>query len=244
MKEPLVRMVNICKSFGRIRALDGVDFTVGHSEIVGLVGDNGAGKSTLIKILSGIYPANKGEIYFGGRKVKISNPKDAMRIGIETIYQDQALVDQMNVPRNFFMGMEIVKSIGPIKLLDMKKMDEESTKTLEKIGLHLKSINTPVKFLSGGERQGVAIGRALHFKAKLIIMDEPTMALSVLEAKRVLQFVKQLKRQGVSCIFITHNLYHVYPIADRFVILRHGKKVGDVRKKTTSINKLIKLIIA
>lgn len=243
MKEPLVKMVKICKSFGAIRALDSVDFAVGHSEIIGLVGDNGAGKSTLIKILSGIYPADKGEIYFEGRKVRIRNPKDAIRMGIETTHQDQALVDEMNVPRNFFLGAELVKSIGPIKLLDLKKMNEESMKGLEKIGLSLKSLNTPVKFLSGGQRQGVAIARALHFNSKLIIMDEPTMALSISETKKVLEFVKQLKDQGVSCVFITHNLYHAYPVVDRFVILSHGKKVGDVRKAETSISKLTKLIV-
>lgn len=185
--------------------------------------------------------ADEGEIYFEGKKVKISSPRDAMRLGIETVYQEQALAPEMSVARNTFMGREPVRSLV---LLDKKKMRRKSMETLRDIGLHVKSPDISVKFLSGGERQGVAIARVMHFKAKLLIMDEPTMALSVKDVQQVLQFVKQLKAQGISCVIITHNLYHVHPVADRFVILSHGRKVGDVRKEDASIDKLDELIVA
>ena len=236
-----MEMVNIHKRFGKVRALAGVNFVIEHEEIVGLVGDNGAGKSTLIKILSGIYPANEGQTFVEGRKVKISSPGDAMRMGIETVYQEQALAIQLSVARNIFMGREPVKFM---KFLDRRKMAKEPIRILKNIGLHIESPNKVVKLLSGGERQGVAIARAMYFKAKVLILDEPTIALSVKEAQQVLQFVRQLKDQGISSIFITHNLYHVYPIADRFVVLSHGKKVGDVRKEDISIDDLTKLIVS
>jgi simple sugar transport system ATP-binding protein len=232
-------MRDIHKRFGKVRALSGVDFAVGHNEIVGLVGDNGAGKSTLIKILSGIQVADKGEIYCEGRKVNISSPKDAMTLGIETVYQEQALVPEMSIPRNIFMGRE---PVGPVGLLNKKLMVEKSVEILKDIGLDMRSPNMAVKNLSGGERQGVAIARAMHFRARLLILDEPTMALSVKESQQVLQFVSRLKHQGTSCIFITHNFYHAYPIADRFVVLSRGKKVGDSRKEDTSIDKLVELV--
>jgi simple sugar transport system ATP-binding protein len=233
-------MINIHKWFGKYHVLKGVDFTIGYNEVIGLLGDNGAGKSTLIKILSGVYRADEGEIYVEGKKVSINSPKDARRLGIETVYQDQALVPEMNVIRNIFMGREPTK----LKLfLNIKKMEEEGTKILREIGLYTIPPNVSVKFLSGGEKQGVAIARAMYFRTKLLILDEPTAALSIKESQRVLEFVKTLKSQGVSVVFITHNLYHVYPVADRFVILSHGRKVGDIRKEETSVDELTSLII-
>jgi len=240
MGETLVEMKNIYKKFGEVYALKGVDFVIKRNEIVGLVGDNGAGKSTLIKILSGIYLADKGEIYFKGRRVHINSPKDAMKLGIETIHQDQALVNEMSVARNIFMGRELTKTLH---LLDKKKMREKSMEILTDIGLHLKSPDINVKSLSGGERQGIAIARAMHFNAKILVMDEPTTALSIREAQKILQFIKQLRNSGVSCVFITHNLHHVYPVADRFTILSHGRKINDIMKKDTSIEKLEQLIM-
>ena len=237
----LVEIVNIHKWFGKVHALKAVNFAIGYGEIVGLVGDNGAGKSTLVKILSGIHPANKGEIFVEGRKAKISSPKDAMRLGIETVYQDQALAPQMSIARNIFMGKEPARFMG---FLDMKKMAQESIRVLEDIGLHIESPNKIVKLLSGGERGGVAIGRAMYFKAKLVILDEPTAALSVKETHEILRFIAQLKGQGISFVFITHNLYHVFDIADRFVVLSHGKKVGDVDKEKISIEDLTQLVIS
>jgi len=240
---PLVQMVNIHKWFGRVYALKGVDFTVGYNEIVGLVGDNGAGKSTLIKILSGVYSPDEGEIYCDGKRVDFSSPKDAIKAGIETLYQETAVVNEMNIMRNIFMGREPVRRFGPIRWLDVKKMARESIRALEGVGLHLRSPLTLVKELSGGERQGVTIARAMYFKTKLLILDEPTNNLSVKESRKVLQFVRDLKNQGISSIFITHNLYHVYPVADRIVVMSHGK-VGDFKKEKTSVEELIRLIVS
>lgn len=239
-REPLVRMVNIHKWFGRVYALRGMDFELRWGETVGLIGDNGAGKSTLIKILSGYHQADQGEIYFEGQKVKISSPRDARRLGIETVYQEQALAPNLSIARNIFMGREPVRRWG---ILDQKVMNEESMRALENLGLRLRSPDLPVVTLSGGERQGVAIARALHFKAKLVILDEPTVALSVKEVGEVLEFVRQLQREGISVIFITHNLYHAYDIAERFVVMARGKKMADVEKKDTSPGELSRLVI-
>ncbi len=233
-------MVKIGKWFGKVQALEGIDFEVRHSEVVGLVGDNGAGKSTLIKVLSGYHPADKGEIYFEGKKVKITSSLHARKLGIETVYQEQALAPNLNISRNIFMGREPVRSLG---FMDKKSMDRESMEALESIGLHLRSPDALITMLSGGERQGVAIARALHFKAKLVILDEPTIALSVREAQQVLEFIRQLKREGISVIFITHNLYHVFPSADRFVVLTRGEKTADLPKKDTCIDDLFELIV-
>jgi len=240
MRKPLVEMVNIHKSFGSVQALRGVDFTVGYDEVVGLIGDNGAGKSTLIKILSGIYSPDKGEIYFEGKRVSFKSHMEPMALGIETIYQDTALVDEMSIARNIFLGRE---PIGSMNLLDKKTMAKESMKILRDIGIHVDSPYINVKSLSGGERQSVAIARAMYFKAKLLLLDEPTSALSVKEAQGVLEFVKQSKAQGVPSVFITHSLHHVYPVADRFIVLSHGKVVGDLRKEEASIEKLTELIL-
>jgi simple sugar transport system ATP-binding protein len=237
----LVRMVNIQKWFGKVHALKGVDFEVGPAEVVGLVGDNGAGKSTLIKILSGYHACDRGEIYFEGRKVDIASPRQARRLGIETVYQEQALVAYMSIARNIFMGREPVGALGFLK---QQTMRAESVEALGRIELHLRSPDELIEMLSGGERQGVALARALHFKAKLVILDEPTIALSIKESREVLEFILQLKRQGVAAVFITHNLYHAYPVAERFVVLNRGRKVADVRRAEVSIEKLSELIVS
>ncbi len=241
-KLPLVKLVNIHKWFGRVSALEGVDLSADYNEIVGLVGDNGAGKSTLIKILSGVYSPDKGEIRWEGKKINFSSPKDAIKLGIETIHQEAALVDKMNIMRNIFIGREPVIRLGPMGWLNMKKMASESMRALEGVALYLRSPQALVEELSGGQRQGVAIARAMYFKTKLLILDEPTNNLSVKESKRILRSVTELKEQGISSIFITHNLYHVYPIADRIVVLSHGKKVGEFKKEETSIDDLTELI--
>jgi simple sugar transport system ATP-binding protein len=239
-KKSLAKMVNMHKWFGKVHALKGVDFEVNNSEIVGLVGDNGAGKSTLIKVLSGFYPADEGEIYFEGKKETINSPRQARKLGIETVYQEQALVSEMSIARNIFMGREPVRPLG---FLNKKIMRNESMEALESIELYLRSPDTLIAMLSGGERQGVAIARALHFKAKLVILDEPTIALSIKEAQQVLEFIKQLRKEGIAAIFITHNLYHAFPVAERFVILNRGERVADVRKEDVSIDKLSDLIV-
>jgi simple sugar transport system ATP-binding protein len=237
----LVRMVNIDKWFGKVCALRGVDFEVGHSEIVGLVGDNGAGKSTLIKILSGFHTADRGETYFEGKKVRINSPKDAKALGIETVYQEQALAPHVSISRNVFMGREITKTLG---ILDRKQMHDESMKTIEKLGLRIKDSEAMVEALSGGQRQGVAIARVLYFKAKLVILDEPTIALSVKESQQVMDFMLQLRDEGISVIFITHNLFHAFQIAERFIVLSRGERLTDVKRRDTSIDHLSHLIIS
>ncbi len=236
----LVKMVNIHKWFGRVYALRGVDFEVRKGETVGLIGDNGAGKSTLIKILSGYHQADQGEIYFEGKKVSIRSPKDARTLGIETVYQEQALAPNLSISRNIFMGREPTRKFG---IIDKKVMDTESMQALANLGLKLRSPDLPVITLSGGERQGVAIARALHFKAKLVILDEPTVALSVKEVGEVLEFIRRLQKEQVSVIFITHNIYHAFDIAERFVVMARGKKMADVKKEETSIQGLSDLVL-
>lgn len=239
--EELVKMVGIHKWFGRVHALRGVDFEVKRPETVGLVGDNGAGKSTLIKVLSGYHQADRGEIYFEGKEVRMSSPRYARSLGIETVYQEQALAPDLSISRNIFMGREPVTT--RIGFLDRKAMDEDSMGALRSIGLQLRSPAVPVLTLSGGERQGVTIARALHFEAKLVILDEPTIALSVKEVQEVLEFISQLKKKGIAVIFITHNLYHIFSIADRIVVLAHGEKIADVKKEDTSVENLTHLIV-
>jgi len=240
--EPLVRMVNISKNFGTVQALKNVDFDVGYQEVMGLVGDNGAGKSTLIKILTGVFPPDTGEIYFEGKKVEIRSPKEARDLGIETVYQDLALIPIMSISRNFFLGREPVVQVGPFRFMDKRKMDATVKKVLSEIGINVRSPEEPVAILSGGERQSVAIGRALHFGAKLLILDEPTSALSVRETHKVLDFILEAKERGLSIIFITHNIYHVYSVADRFTILEHGRKVATFKRTEVSAEDIIEII--
>lgn len=239
--QPLVRMVDIHKWFGKVCALRGVNFTVNQSEIVGLVGDNGAGKSTLIKILSGFHTADRGEIYFEGRKVNINSPRVAKDLGIETVYQEQALSPHVSIARNVFMGREPTTFLG---FMNQRMMERESMGVITKLGLRIKDPDAVVEMLSGGQRQGVAIARVLYFKAKLVILDEPTIALSVKESQQVLDFVQQLKREGISVIFITHNIFHVHQAAERFFVLSHGEALTDVRKEDTTLDHLIDLIVS
>lgn len=236
----LLRMTGINKYFGKVHALEDIDFKISEAENVGLVGDNGAGKSTLIKIISGYHRAEKGQIYFEGKEVRISSPKDSRALGIETVYQEQALAPDLSISRNIFMGREPATALG---FLRKRVMDEESMDALKSMGLHLRSPNINISTLSGGERQGVAIARAFYFEAKLVILDEPTMALSVKEVREVFNFVNQLKRKGISVIFITHNLHHVFTISDRIVVLSHGKKLVDIKKEDTNVDELSEIIV-
>lgn len=236
----LVKMENVHKWFGQVYALRGVDFEVRRGETVGLLGDNGAGKSTLIKILCGYHQAEKGNIFFEGHKVRIQSPREAQNLGIETVYQDQALAPNLSIARNVFMGREPVKKFG---MLDKKLMDEESMRALSNLGLRIASPELPVITLSGGGRQGVAIARALHFKAKLVILDEPTVALSVKEVGEVLEFIKQLKKENISVVFITHNIYHAFSIAERFVVMARGKLLREVTREEVTLDRLNELVI-
>ena len=240
----LVRMDNICKSYGLVEALKGVNFTVGQSEIVGLLGDNGAGKSTLVKVLSGAVPATSGDIYMRGRKVAIRSTTDAIALGIETIYQDSALVNQLSIARNLFLGREPVKGPRFFDRLDDDKMNAVVGDLLKKVGI-TKDIppTTPISAISGGERQAVSIARALYFKSDLIILDEPTNNLGVEETRGVLRFVRSARDSGHSCIFIAHNIHHVFQVVDRIVVLRRGVLVADdIDPKKTSIE-AVELVI-
>jgi simple sugar transport system ATP-binding protein len=237
MSDELVRMEHVNKFFGRVQALNDVTLSVQRNEIVGLLGDNGAGKSTLIKILSGALRADSGDIYMHGRKVDIRNTSDAIAQGIETIYQDSALVTQLSIARNLFLGREPVKGPRLLDRLDQKAMNKVARDLLKRVGI-TKEIppTTPVSALSGGERQAVAIARAMHFDSDLIILDEPTNNLGVDETKGVLRFVRGARDSGHSCILIAHNIYHVFQVVDRIIVLRRGKKVADdIDPKQTTI---------
>lgn len=227
---PVVHMENIVKRFGTITALDGVDFTVEEQQVMALLGDNGAGKSTLIKILMGVHMPDRGQIYFEGQPVRINSPRDARAMGIETCYQDLALVNLMSITRNFFLGREMGRKIGPINWLSMRKMDDLTRTALADVGIEIRSPSEKVGTLSGGERQSIAIGRAMHFGVKLLILDEPTSALSVAETRKVLTYTLNAKERGLSVIFISHNVRHVYQVADAYTILRRGRKVGTYAK--------------
>jgi simple sugar transport system ATP-binding protein len=227
---PVVYMESIVKRFGTITALDGVDFTVEKQQVMALLGDNGAGKSTLIKVLTGVYPLTAGKIFFEGNPVQVNSPRDARVLGIETCYQDLALVNLMSISRNFFLGRELTRKFGPIPWLDVHGMDGTARTALADVGIEIRSSAERVGKLSGGERQSIAIGRALHFGAKLLILDEPTSALSVGETRKVLSYIANAKESGLSVIFITHNVHHVYQVADAYTIIRHGTKVGTYMK--------------
>ena len=245
MSEDLIRMENINKFFGRVQALNNVNFRVRKGEIVGLLGDNGAGKSTLIKIISGVLRPDSGAIYIHDEKVDIRNATDAIKFGIETIFQDSALVTQLSIARNLFLGREPTKGPRFLNRMDQDLMNAEASKLLKQVGIS-KNIppTTPISALSGGERQAVAIARALHFKTDLIILDEPTNNLGVEETKGVLRFVRNARDSGSSCIFIAHNIHHVFQVVDRIVVLRGGKKVAsDINPAESTIEEVERVIM-
>jgi simple sugar transport system ATP-binding protein len=244
MSDELIRMEHINKFFGRVQALNDVTFTVRRNEIVGLLGDNGAGKSTLIKILSGALTADSGEIYIKGQRAIIRNTTDAIRYGIETIYQDSALVPQLSIARNLFLGREPLTGPGIFNRMDQRMMNEVASRLLKQVGI-TKPIppTTPVSALSGGERQAVAIARAMHFESDVIVLDEPTNNLGVEETQGVLRFVRNARDSGHSCIFIAHNIYHVFQVVDRIVVLRRGRKIADdIDPKQTTIEEVEHII--
>ena len=237
MAEALVRMEHIDKFYGRIQALEDVNLAVDRGEIVGLLGDNGAGKSTLIKVLSGAVPATAGEIWVRGRKVRMRGTTDAIAQGIETIYQDSALVTQLSIARNLFLGREPIMGPRFLNRMDHGLMERVARDLLKKVGIG-KDIppDTPIGALSGGERQAVAIARAMHFDSDLIILDEPTNNLGVAETQGVLRFVRNARDSGHSCIFIAHNIHHVFQVVDRIVVMRRGRVVADdIDPRATSV---------
>ncbi len=236
----LLHCENIHKYFGQVHALEGVDFDVGQPEVVGLVGDNGAGKSTLIKCICGIFKPTKGKIYFKGEEKEFATPQDSLQAGIESIQQDQALVEDMDIKRNFFLGREPKNSLG---LLDLEEMRQASMDGLKDMGLEIRSPDVTVKELSGGQRQGIAIARALHFNFDLIILDEPTNNLSIKESKKVYQYIQQLKENGLSAILISHAIQEVYPVSDRIVVLRNGEKIIDQDREEVEMDEVEKAIV-
>jgi simple sugar transport system ATP-binding protein len=244
MAEPLIRMAHVSKSYGRVQALTDASLTVGESEIIGLLGDNGAGKSTLIKVLSGAVPLTGGEIFVRGRKVDIKSTTDAIALGIETIYQDSALVTQLSIARNLFLGREPLKGPRFLNRMDHGAMETVARELLKQVGIS-KDIppSTPIGSLSGGERQAVAIARAMHFDSDLIILDEPTNNLGVAETQGVLRFVRGARDSGHSCIFIAHNIHHVFQVVDRIVVMRRGKVVAeDIDPKRSSVEEVESVI--
>lgn len=238
--EPMLKMVNVSKSFGEVKSLVNVDFNVQPGEVVGLLGDNGAGKSTLIKIVTGYHrPDPGGEIYWKGERIENATVGKMRQYGVETVYQERALADQQTIWRNIFMGRELTNRWG---FLDIHRMKVETQKLMTGLMGFTSTAVTPdttVKHMSGGERQGVAITRALYFHAELIILDEPTMGLSLSETKKVLNFVGEIKKAGKSCIFIDHNIFHVYPVADRIVVLDRGRVAGEFLKGDLTLDELI-----
>ncbi|MEW5814820.1 MAG: ATP-binding cassette domain-containing protein [Spirochaetota bacterium] len=243
IQEPLVRMAGIEKRFGFVQALKGVDFEVHPGEVVGLVGDNGAGKSTLIQILTGIYQPNRGEIYFHGKKVSFEAPKDARNLGIEVVHQGFGLLDSMTVARNVFLGSEPVLSFGPLKFLDMAKMRREARKVIEHAGIKTGvEPDSVVQYLSGGQRQAVKIGRTIYFQAELVILDEPTIALSVRERDHVGELVADLRKRNVAVIYISHDLDEVYALADRITVLDVGTKIAEFKRDEVPLEILYDII--
>ena len=225
---PVVEMRNIKKSFAAVRALRGVNLVLHHNEVLGLVGDNAAGKSTLMKILSGAYHPDEGEILIQGKKTHISDPLSARQLGIEMVYQDLALINHLDVAANVFLGREEMSSkLGLIGVMNQHHMEEETRRLLDRLKIDISSVHLDVERLSGGQRQAVAIARTTAFNAKVIIMDEPTAALSVAAISQVLDLVRELKAQGCSIIVISHRLEDIYQVSDRIIVLRHGHKVCD-----------------
>lgn len=242
--EPLLEVKNITKRFGGLTAVDNMDMKIFPGEVLALLGDNGAGKSTLIKVISGVYRANKGKIFFGGKETRIDNPMHALKIGIETIYQDLALAENLNVYSNIFLGREKLKRfLGLIKVLDHDYMLSESRKVLDQLEIEVPSLKNQISTLSGGQRQAVAISRSIYWDAKLLIMDEPTAALGVVEQKNLLNLIKTLSSQGIPVLIISHQLHDVFSVATRLLIMRRGKKIAERMTKETTTDEIVGLIV-
>lgn len=240
---PLVEFKQVSKFFGSVIALKDVSFKVYAGGIVCcLLGDNGAGKSTLIKILSGVHKPDEGDIYMQGKRVAFDSPREALDMGIGVVYQDLALIPLMSVTRNFFMGREPTKRIGPLRVLDIETANEVAQEKMADIGIKIRDPNQAVGTMSGGERQCLAIARAIHFGAKVLILDEPTAALGVKQSSLVLKFVARARKRGIGVILITHNVHHAYPLADNFTILNRGHSLGFFDKKKVSREKILEMM--
>ncbi|HVM72213.1 MAG TPA: ATP-binding cassette domain-containing protein [Anaerolineales bacterium] len=239
MEDYRLELKHVSKSFGEVQALEDINFHLGRNEVVGLLGDNGAGKSTLIKIITGYHQPTSGEIYFNGKKVDNLTVPKARELGLETVYQERALAELQTLWRNIFLGRELTTSMG---FLDIQRMKDETHRLMtESMGFtsHAVSPDSTVGKYSGGEKQGVAIVRALFFNADIVVLDEPTMGLSLKESAKLINFVNGIKQAGKSAIFIDHNILHVYNVADRVVVIDRGKVAGEFHTKHISLNDLM-----
>ena len=241
----LVSMQGIVKRFGAVEALCGVNLELGVGEVLGLVGDNAAGKSTLMKVLTGVPQPDEGRIVFEGRAVQFRNPHDSRAVGIEMIYQDLALVPSLDVVANVFLGRERVRRHlgGLVRVLDERAMEAATWEVLHRLRISMDSVRKPVSFFSGGQQQAVAIGRAMSFNARVIVMDEPTAALAVREVGKVLDLVRDLKTHGVSVILISHRMQDVFAVADRVMVLYGGRNVGVRHVAETTVDEIVRLIV-
>lgn len=231
---PLLEVQNVSKYFGSVIALKDISMKLHAGRVMCLLGDNGAGKSTLIKILSGVHQPSEGQYFFEGKEVHFTSPRDALNVGIATVYQDLAMIPLMGISRNFFLGSEPTKGWGPFRRFDVNFANRVTREELAKIGIQVRDTAQPVGTLSGGERQSVAIARAVYFGAKVLILDEPTAALGVKEAGIVLRYIAQARAKGLGVIFITHNPHHAYPIGDHFTLLNRGRSMGTFAKSEIS----------
>jgi D-xylose transport system ATP-binding protein len=238
-RTPLVEMRNINVSFGGVHAVRDVTIDLHAGEVVGLVGGNGAGKSTLMRVLSGAHPADSGEILIDGERVTITNPRDAKALKIETIYQTLALADNVDAPANLFLGRELT-SLG---MLDDSAMEDATRKVMGRLNPNFTRFKTPVRSLSGGQRQAVAIARAVHFNARILIMDEPTAALGPAETEQVRDLIRQLKQEGIGIFLISHDIHDVYDLSDRISVMYHGRLVGIVDKSAVTSDDILAMII-
>jgi ABC-type sugar transport system ATPase subunit len=245
MTEPILSVHNMTKRFGGLTAVNAVSWDVYPGEVVALLGDNGAGKSTLIKCISGVYQAEDGEIFFEGQRCRFAKPIDARRQGIETIYQDLALANNLDVGANIFLGREARKRYlgGLIKTLDEPYMLKESRAALNALEIHFPTLTQPIESLSGGQRQAVAIARAVYWDAKMMIMDEPTNNLGVPEQQKVLELIRKLRDQGVPVVLITHTLPDVFAVSDRLMVMHRGRKVTEKKTSETNTQELVQYMV-
>jgi simple sugar transport system ATP-binding protein len=243
-EKAIIQLDGISMWFGMTQVLEDVNFSVAPGEVVGLVGDNGAGKSTLLKIITGYHQPTRGTLRFRGEARRFESPGQARELGIETVYQDLALVDEMALWRNFFLGKELVRRVGPLHILRRSEMRQQCETSLTEIGLtRFRSPDAPTAVLSGGERQSLAIMRAIHFGAVLLLLDEPTAALSVKETNKVFAAIEMARTRRLGVVYIDHNMAHVYPIADRIVALRHGRVLAEVPRGTKTLEEVTGLLM-
>src|SRR3954466_4527538 len=241
MPEPVLEARDVVKSFGRVQALRGANFTVYPNEVVALVGDNGAGKSTLVKTLVGVHPPDSGEILFDGERVDIHTPQQAREIGIETVYQDLALAAEIDPAANMFLGREIMRAgaLGRVGFIDKAAMRRRSEEAFRNLGVRIQDTSAPVANMSGGQRQGIAISRAVTWASKVVFMDEPTAALGVVQTRNVLDQIKRVREQGLSVVLISHNMPEVFEVADRIEVLRLGQRVARLRPRDVSMEDIV-----